>query len=200
MEYVYFDLDWRSLPLLIVQWTGKQKDVKCSFGADWPALKSDCPQGQLPILKRDGLSTLCQSGVIHEYLAAGTALEGAGEDKLRSQMLCLLAEDLLADMARAKNAGDWKSFLDAEDARGVHKRRLHVIWQWLENKQLKSESSEVRLGDLAIFDAIQKLCQVESKVLDHHPRLSEWFSAMSKLEACAFYLKEVENLATYCKQ
>merc|ERR1711916_56186 len=122
MEYFYFDLDWRMLPRLMSKWTGK--DLKATVVDDWMALKPTTPFGSLPILKREGKSTLAQAVVIHSYLAKGTSLCSQDEeDELPSQMLHAFSEDILNDLTKNKYSPDkteaWNKYLDPENNYGL---------------------------------------------------------------------------------
>lgn len=50
----------------------------------------------------------------------------------------------------------WNEYLDAASDRGLHKRRLEYLDKWAESGSLSYKPGAVRLGDLAIFDALLK--------------------------------------------
>jgi len=185
-KLVYFNGRGRAEPArLIFAYAGVQYNDHRIEGAEWPALKTKTPFGQLPILDIDnGKVILSQSKAIARYLGNEFNLVPKCHiQAAKGDMYVDGYEDV------QKNFVPWFQEKDAT--------KKQELWKKLETEHLAPflkmyekfltdngtgyfVSDKITWADIFLFDALHKTKTMSGHLFEGHPKLKEFVDKMEK--------------------
>jgi len=185
-KLVYFNARGRAEPArLIFAYAGANYTDQRVEHAEWPALKSKTPFGQLPVLDIDnGKVVLSQSKAIARYL--GNEFNLVPKDHIQAAKADMLV-DGYEDVQ--KHFVPW--FLEKDPA------KKKELWKNLETEHIAPflklyekflidngtgyfASSSITWADLFLFDVFHRLKAASSHLFDGHPKLTEFMDKIAK--------------------
>jgi len=185
-KLVYFNGRGRAEPArLIFAYAGVNYNDHRIESAEWPALKSKTPFGQLPILDIDnGKVVLSQSKAIYRYL--GNELGLAPKDHIqagRGDMFIDGYDDVqkhfvpwFQEKDPAKKKELWKQ-LESEHIAPFLKMYEKFL---VDNGTTYFLGNSITWVDLVLFDALHKTKQGSAHLFDGHHKLSEFVDKIAK--------------------
>jgi glutathione S-transferase len=185
-KLIYFNGRGRAEPArLIFAYAGVNYNDHRLEGAEWPALKSKTPFGQLPILDIDnGKVVLSQSKAIARYL--GNEFNLVPKDHIQAAK---------ADMYVDGYDDVQKHFVPWFQEKDPAKKK--ELWQKLETEHIAPflkmyekflvdngtgyfVSNSVTWADLFLFDALHKTKTTSAHLFEGHPKLKEFVDKIEK--------------------
>jgi len=183
-KLTYFNGRGRAEPArLIFAYAGANYEDHRVEHADWPALKSKFPFGQMPVLDIDGKTQLAQSKAIARYL-------GREFNLVPSDHILAAKADMFVDGHDdvLKHFVPW--FLEKDPA------KKKEIWQKLETEHIAPflklyekfltetgtgyfVTNSVTWADLYLFEVLHSLKNVSPHLFEGHPKLVEFINKVA---------------------
>uniref|UniRef100_A0A914W7L0 glutathione transferase n=1 Tax=Plectus sambesii TaxID=2011161 RepID=A0A914W7L0_9BILA len=184
----YFNIGGRaeSIRHIFAQAGVEYEDFRIDLKQQWPQLKSNYPNGQVPVLEVDG-KPLAQSFAIGRFLAKKFGLAGKDDwEAAQADMYIYGLEDVLTKMSPLLGA---ILFGQGDKDDELAKIKPTVLEPFLikYERNLKDNGGQYFVGkeltwaDIAIADFIDRLTWIDAHILDGHSSLKEFVHRIHNL-------------------
>uniref|UniRef100_A0A914V2A0 glutathione transferase n=1 Tax=Plectus sambesii TaxID=2011161 RepID=A0A914V2A0_9BILA len=184
----YFNIGGRaeSIRQIFAQAGVEYEDFRIDLKQQWPQLKSNYPNGQVPVLEVDG-KVLAQSFAIGRFLAKKFGLAGKDDwEAAQADMYIYGLEDVLTKMSPLLGA---ILFGQGDKDEELAKIKPTVLEPFLikYERNLKDNGGQYFVGkeltwaDIAIADFIDRLTWIDAHILDGHSSLKEFVHRIHNL-------------------
>lgn len=179
---------------LIFAATGQKYEDNRFEREQWPALKSQMPLGQVPVLEIDGIK-LPQSTAIARFLAKQLNLAGKGSlEEAKVDAVADTVSDLINAFVLVRHEPDptrQKDMMDKFRNEELPKQlqNLEALGKMYGNGGPFFVGNSLTWADLYFYDVGESMIQLDSTSLDKHPWLKQNRAQVDRNPKIAEYLK-----------